>query len=175
MITATRLVLVIPVALIISSRHDYLLAAALLGAMGLTDFLDGYVARRIHAVTTFGKVFDPLSDRVVLIAIAAISILYQLVPGWLIAVILVREILVGLTVGADLLLNRHRNEVVWIGKAGTFGLLAGFPLVVMADGLRLAIFRDAALAAICIATALLYGALWLYLSNLMRGLRRARL
>ena len=66
-ITAIRLVLLIPVWILLRHGHQDVTAAILLAVMGITDFLDGYVARRTGAVTTFGKIFDPLSDRVVLV------------------------------------------------------------------------------------------------------------
>jgi len=165
LITFARLVLLIPVVLLASHQSGLVLAAILLAVMGITDFLDGFLARRLGAVTTFGKVFDPLSDRVVLIVMALVALVDHLVPLWLLIIVLVRELLVAITVGLDLLVHRHRNDVVFIGKAGTFGLLAGFPLIVLADGLELEPLRIFALVVMVVALALLFGALARYVRN----------
>ncbi len=168
LITALRVLLLLPVWILLShGRHD-IAAAILLAVMGITDFLDGYVARRTGAVTTFGKIFDPLSDRVVLIVVAIAALLDHLVPTWLLVIVLLREILVGITVLADLLIHRHRNDVVWIGKAGTFGLLLGFPLVVLGDGLHQPIVKETAVALMTLAVVLLYVALVFYALNFAR-------
>lgn len=167
-ITAIRLILLVPVWILLRHGHQDVAAAILLAVMGITDFLDGYVARRTHAVTTFGKVFDPLSDRVVLIVIAVVALVDHLVPTWLLVIVLVREILVAITVLADLLIHRHRNDVVWIGKAGTFGLLLGFPLVVLGDGLSQPFVRVVAIVLMTVAVAFLYAALALYVLNFAR-------
>ncbi|WP_298207953.1 CDP-alcohol phosphatidyltransferase family protein [Ferrimicrobium sp.] len=167
-ITAIRVLLLIPVWILLShGRHD-VAAAILLAVMGITDFLDGYVARRTGAVTTFGKIFDPFSDRIVLIVVAVAALVDHLVPTWLLVIVLVREILVGVTVLADLLIHRHRNDVVWIGKAGTFGLLLGFPLVVLGDGLGQPIVKEAAVLLMTVAVLLLYAALVFYVLNFVR-------
>jgi len=174
-ITAIRLVLLIPVwILLLHGRHD-VAAAILLAVMGITDFLDGYVARRTGAVTTFGKVFDPFSDRVVLIVIAVAALVDHLVPTWLLIIVLVRELLVAITVLGDLVVHRHRNDVVWIGKAGTFGLLLGFPLVVLGDGLSQVLIKNFAIVVMVVAVAFLYVALALYALNFVRTAHRKEL
>ncbi len=168
-ITGIRLVLLVPVWILLMHGHHDVAVAILLAVMGVSDFLDGYVARHTGAVTTFGKVFDPLSDRVVLIVVAIAALVDHLVPTWLLVAVLLRELLVGLIVLADLIIHRHRNDVVWIGKAGTFGLLLGFPLVVLGDGLSQAVIKDAALAVMSVSVALLYVALALYALNFVRA------
>ena len=103
-------------------------AALLLGALGATDGVDGFVARRFRQVSTLGKVLDPIADRL-LLATAALSIIaLGAVPLWVGATAVAREALVAigfLTVAA---LGGRRMDVVWAGKAGTFGLMAALPL-----------------------------------------------
>src|SRR3954469_2998454 len=55
-------------------RDDRSSAAWLLAAIGVTDWLDGYLARRLHQVSTFGKVLDPTADRLVFL-VGAVSLL----------------------------------------------------------------------------------------------------
>lgn len=113
---------------------DRVAAVALLALAGLTDFVDGYVARRFHQVSTLGKVLDPTADRVVLgTGVIAIAV-YGAVPAWLAGLVLGREVVVSLAVLALAALRAPRIDVLWIGKAGTFGLMACFPLFLLSDG-----------------------------------------
>jgi cardiolipin synthase len=108
-------------------------ATIVLMAIGVTDFLDGYLARRFHQVSTLGKVLDPVADRLVLVTgILAITI-YGAVPAWLAGVVLGRELVVSLAVLALAAMGARRIDVLWVGKAGTFGLLCCFPLFLLGD------------------------------------------
>jgi cardiolipin synthase len=110
-----------------------ILATAVLMVVGVTDFLDGYVARRFHQVSTLGKVLDPVADRLVLVtAVIAIAV-YGAVPAWLAAIVIGRELLVSVAVLALAALGARRIDVLWVGKAGTFGLLCCFPLFLLGD------------------------------------------
>ncbi len=101
--------------------------------IGVTDFLDGYLARRFHQVSTLGKVLDPVADRLVLVTgILAITV-YGAVPAWLAGVVLGRELVVSLAVLALAAMGARRIDVLWVGKAGTFGLLCCFPLFLLGD------------------------------------------
>lgn len=71
-----------------------LLAAAIFALASLTDWLDGYLARRRHQVTTFGQLLDPLADKL-LVSAALISLVQiDLAPAWMAAVIIGRELAV---------------------------------------------------------------------------------
>ncbi|MGA3215048.1 MAG: CDP-alcohol phosphatidyltransferase family protein [Acidimicrobiales bacterium] len=108
-------------------------ATVVLMVVGVTDFLDGYLARRFHQVSTLGKVLDPIADRLVLVtAVLAITV-YGAVPVWLAVVVLGRELLVSLAVMGLAALKAPRIDVVWFGKAGTFGLMCCFPLFLLGD------------------------------------------
>jgi cardiolipin synthase len=110
-----------------------ILATVVLMVVGVTDFLDGYIARRFHQVSTLGKVLDPVADRLVLVtAVIAIAV-YGAVPGWLVAIVLGRELAVSAAVLALAALGARRIDVLWVGKAGTFGLLCCFPLFLLGD------------------------------------------
>ena len=79
--------------LILGVRHE-LVGAAIFGLASLTDWLDGYLARRRKQVTTFGQLMDPLADKL-LITAAFVSIVQMgLAPAWMVAIILGRELLI---------------------------------------------------------------------------------
>ena len=76
-------------------RDNQAAAAWMLGALGATDWVDGYLARRLGQVSEFGKVFDPTADRILfIVAIVAIMIDGSM-PVWFGVAVLAREVLVG--------------------------------------------------------------------------------
>lgn len=110
-----------------------LAAACLLGGLGITDGLDGYIARHFHQVSTIGKMADPFVDRALVLTAVITATAVGSVPVWLVAVVLAREALVLAGSGALLLAGAKRIEVLWAGKAGTFGMMVALPLFIMAD------------------------------------------
>ena len=109
-------------------------AALLLGVLGATDWVDGFVARRYHQVSTVGKVLDPVADRVLVVtAVIAITV-HGAVPVWFGVATLAREVVVS---GAVLLLaslGAARIDVLWVGKAGTFALMFSYPAFLLSYG-----------------------------------------
>ena len=76
---------------------------------------------------------DPVADRLVLVtAVIAIAV-YGAVPGWLAGLVLGRELLVSVAVLVLAALGAKRIDVLWVGKAGTFGLFCCFPLFLLGD------------------------------------------
>jgi cardiolipin synthase len=109
-------------------------AAVLLAALGATDWIDGFIARRYHQVSTLGKVLDPVADRVLVVTAVISIVVYGAVPVWFAVATLAREVVVS---GAVLLLaslGATRIDVLWVGKAGTFALMFAYPAFLLADG-----------------------------------------
>ena len=111
------------------SQDDRWAAAWLWGAIGATDWVDGWWARKFDAVSELGKLLDPVTDRAVLIVgILAVGV-DGAVPWWLVVLTLAREVIVavaGLVLGA---LGARRIDVTWQGKCATFGLYFAFPFL----------------------------------------------
>ena len=128
LITLVRLAC-LPVFLwLLFGREHRAAAAWLLAAIGTTDFLDGYIARRFNQMSNLGKILDPVADRLLFFVGAGGILADGSVPAWVAIVVLVRETLVA---GATLVLaalGARRIDVTWFGKAGTFGLMVAFPL-----------------------------------------------
>jgi cardiolipin synthase len=103
-------------------------AAYLLAALGITDWVDGYVARHFHQVSSLGKVLDPLADRLLLLAGVLAIAIDGSVPVWIAVLTIARETLVGGATLALAAMGARRIDVTWWGKAGTFGLLCAYPL-----------------------------------------------
>ena len=110
------------------------MAFFLLAVTGITDFLDGYIARHHNQVTTIGKIIDPSVDRVVLITSVVCVVAFGAVPVgspwscWAARSSSTATVLVLAALGAA------RIDVNWFGKAGTFGLMCDLPLFVLAHG-----------------------------------------
>ena len=133
-ITLVRL-LCIPLFLwLLFGAHRQTAAAILLAVLGATDWIDGFVARRYGQVSTFGKVLDPTADRI-LVGTAVISILiYGAVPLWFGIATIAREVLVSAMVLLLAAMGAARIDVLWVGKAGTFGLMFAYPTFLLGDG-----------------------------------------
>jgi len=108
-------------------RDNRAAAAALLAVLGATDWVDGYIARRYHQVSTVGKVLDPVADRLLFFVAAAGILVDGSVPIWFAIAVLVRELAVAAGTIVLAMMGARRIDVTWYGKAGTFGLMCAFP------------------------------------------------
>ena len=124
-------------------RDNRVGAALLLGALGATDWVDGYIARRFNQVSTLGKILDPTADRLLLV-VAVVSILIDgsvpVVVAWL---VIFREVAVSAAVVGLAALGARRIDVTFAGKCGTFLLMTAFPLFLAGNA------EDFALADAC--------------------------
>jgi CDP-diacylglycerol---glycerol-3-phosphate 3-phosphatidyltransferase len=69
-------------------------AAALFAVASVTDWLDGYLARRMGIVTVFGKFLDPIADKLIVMSALIMILPYDRVPAWMVLVILGREMII---------------------------------------------------------------------------------
>jgi len=134
LITLVRL-LCIPLFLwVLFGLHRQTDAAVLLAALGATDWIDGFVARRYHQVSTLGKVLDPAADRILVGTAVIAVIVHGAVPVWFGVATLAREALVSVMVLLLAALGAARINVLWIGKAGTFALMFSYPAFLLSYG-----------------------------------------
>jgi cardiolipin synthase (CMP-forming) len=104
--------------------HNRFGAAILLGVLGATDWVDGYLARRLGQVSEFGKKLDPTVDRLVFIVALLAIIADDAAPRWFCIAVLARELLVGVTIAvATVFFSMARFDVTFLGKVATFMLL----------------------------------------------------
>jgi cardiolipin synthase (CMP-forming) len=118
---------------LILNEHDGW-ALLVLMASGITDYLDGKIARRFGLVSRLGQLLDPLADRLYILTTLLGLAWRDIIPWWLVAVLLARELLL---LGLLAVLKRHGYlalPVHFVGKAATFCLLYAFPLLLLADG-----------------------------------------
>lgn len=122
LLSATRVVL-LPAVLWLLHRPDPesdRWAIVLLLVAGATDLLDGWLARRRHAVSPSGKVVDPLADKILIGGLLVYLVLERGFPVWFLILLLARD--VALMAGAWLFYNRERIVFAadWTGKGTTF-------------------------------------------------------
>ncbi len=126
--TLVRLLCIPVFVWLLFGRENRAAAAWLLAALGSTDWVDGYLARRLDQGSEFGKLFDPTVDRLLfLVAVPSIAVDGSM-PWWVAALVLLRE---GLVAAGALFLAARRVEpfaVTWEGKTGTFLMLVAVPM-----------------------------------------------
>jgi cardiolipin synthase len=109
----------------------FLSAIVVLMVAGVTDFLDGYIARKLNQMTKLGKVLDPVADRLYIFAtLLALSVTGN-IPWWLAALVISRDVLMLISLPALASLGYATLPVHLLGKASTFALLYSFPLLLM--------------------------------------------
>ena len=91
-LTLFRIVL-IPFIVVSIIRDDYILALIFFIISGLTDILDGFIARKFNFITDFGKLIDPLADKLTQIATLISIVIKELIPYWILIVILLKEVI----------------------------------------------------------------------------------
>lgn len=125
-------------------RDSRIGAALLLAGLGATDWVDGFVARHFGQVSEVGKVLDPTADRI-LLGVAGVAMWVDgAVPGLVFWPVIVREVVVSVAVVALALAGARRMDVLWVGKAGAFGLMFAFPFFLVAgavDGTAAGVWR----------------------------------
>ncbi len=108
-------------------------AGLLLGLLAATDWVDGYIARRFDQTSNFGKMFDPVVDRIMLVVGIVAVIISGSAPLWFSALVLIREVLVSGWVILITSLGAKRMDVTWWGKCGAFANMGAFPAFLIAD------------------------------------------
>jgi CDP-diacylglycerol--glycerol-3-phosphate 3-phosphatidyltransferase len=95
-LTVVRIMLVpvLVVALLGNTREGDVLAAVVFSLASLTDFVDGYLARARGSITTFGKLMDPLADKLLIVAALISLVSLHRLPAWIAMVIITRELAV---------------------------------------------------------------------------------
>ena len=116
-LTILRFIL-IPIILYFIFTGHYLLGFIFFTISGITDILDGAIARKFNLVTNFGKLMDPLADKLTQISVLATLVFQKIIPFWILVVVLLKELL--MIIGASFL---YGKDVVvyskWFGKLAT--------------------------------------------------------
>ncbi len=108
------------------------LAAWLLFGIGWTDWIDGYLARRLNQVSKLGKVLDPVADRLLIVSSLIGGLIAGVLPVWFGWGLIAREAVVGVMALYLAFKGGGTIEVRWLGKAATFALYGAIPAFYLA-------------------------------------------
>lgn len=98
---------------------------------GASDWLDGYLARRLNQFSRLGEILDPAIDRLYIAATLVGLALREFIPWWLLGLLVARDVLLVALLPALRRRGRIALPVTYVGKTGTFALLWGFPLLLL--------------------------------------------
>lgn len=161
---------------LIFGAENRVAAAWLLAGLGATDWVDGYIARRLGQVSELGKVLDPAADRLLFIVGVGGIIIDGSAPLWFSIAVVAREAVVGVAMVVFTLLGMKRFDVTYLGKCATFALMFAFPLFLLHAGSTTA--RDPLLAAAWVfgapGVALSYYTAIAYIPLMRKNLREGR-
>ena len=108
-------------------------AIAVLAIGGATDYFDGKLARAWNQTSRFGELADPAIDRLYILAILIVFLIRDIIPTWMIVIIVGRDIVLGLI---TIVMNRKGIPpftVSYLGKAASFNLMYAFPFILLAQ------------------------------------------
>ena len=106
-------------------------AFLVLAVAGASDWVDGYLARRLNQRSELGVLLDPLADRLYIAATLLGLALRELIPWWLVGLLVARELFLLALLPRIRRSGRLALPVTYVGKAATFCLLWGFPLLLL--------------------------------------------
>lgn len=104
-------------------------AALVLALGGITDFLDGMLARRWNQISRLGQLLDPIADRLSTLAVLIVFLVRGVVPWWFVVVLIGRDMVLAVHLGRLKRRGVTGLPVNFVGKAATFNLMMSFPLL----------------------------------------------
>jgi cardiolipin synthase len=110
------------------------LALVLLMFSGFTDWLDGYLARRLNQTSRLGEILDPVADRLYILAVVIGLAVRDIIPWWVALILPARDAFLWCLVPFLRTRGYSALPVHFLGKAATFNLLYAFPLLFIGDG-----------------------------------------
>ncbi len=130
-LSVLRLVLV-PVFIYLLAVDANAWAVAVLTFSGFSDWADGKIARLVdNQSSRLGALLDPAVDRIYMVVVPMALAVYGIVPWWFVVVLIVRDVLLALTLPVLRSRGLTALTVTYVGKAATFSLMSGFPLVLL--------------------------------------------
>ncbi|MGH8873427.1 MAG: CDP-alcohol phosphatidyltransferase family protein [Acidimicrobiia bacterium] len=117
---------------VLLGKEDVALAAWLVFVVGWTDWVDGYLARRLSQVSEVGKILDPVADRLMIASALFGGLIVGVVPPWFGWGLIAREVLVGIVALNLAARGGGTIEVRFMGKAATFALYGAIPAFYLA-------------------------------------------
>ena len=134
-LTMIRFILAIPFIIFLqysdSSKYGLifrLISLVIFVIASLTDFFDGYIARKYNLITDFGKIMDPLADKILVISALVIFVQLEYIPGWMSIIVLAREFLIS----GIRILAAAKGEIIAAGNLGKYKTTSQMLVVIIA-------------------------------------------
>jgi cardiolipin synthase len=172
-ISLIRLAL-IPVFVWLVAIAEYGWAGVLLGVIGSTDWIDGYLARRLDQVTEVGKFLDPLADRLAVIVAVVAGLISGVLPAAFAVALIIREGLIGVGAMYGWSKGVTKLDVRWLGKAATLLLYVSIALFYMGVGFDVDLVVTAAWLTGIPGLVMYYWVGVQYLSDMKKAIAHAR-
>ena len=131
LITLVRFLLIPVFVVLVVTGHPGWALVSLVG-LGVTDWADGFLARKLHQESKLGKALDPVADRLSIIAIVLSLVLVELLP-WVVVAIVVGVDLVLVALSAAWFRGNPDLRVTWTGKIRSALLFAGLPILLFSS------------------------------------------
>ncbi len=131
LISVSRLVVLLPLTVVFLAQQRYDAALVTIVLLGVTDWLDGFLARRMDLITEFGKNLDPWADRIAIVVLAITLVVEGFLPWPLVLAIVGTDLLLGILGLAWFGGPPPDLEVSFLGKARTAALLLSMPLLIL--------------------------------------------
>lgn len=161
--------LFIPIILYFIFAGNYIVGFIFFTISGITDILDGFIARKYNFISNFGKLMDPLADKLTQISVLASLVIVDIIPVWILVIVVLKELI--MVIGASFL---YGKDVVvyskWYGKLATvlFYLAIVISLITKQFGIT-GFWVNFSLAIYCIALASTVFSLIMYIKSLYQG------
>ena len=117
-LTTVRLILIPIFSYLVLCAKEFPAAAMIFVFSGITDIVDGYIARHFNMITNFGKVYDPFVDKLMQLTALVCLCISKILPFWLVALVLCKEVAM-IIIGGILYLKKIVVYSHWYGKATT--------------------------------------------------------
>ena len=127
-------VIAVPIFIVVYILELYLFALIVFILASLTDMLDGQIARRKNLVTNFGKIMDPLADKILVYSALCLFVEFEVIPAWMLIVILFREF----TVSGVRTIAASDGKVIAAGMSGkikTVLQMIAVPLLILGQAI----------------------------------------
>lgn len=144
LISLARVLIFLPLSLGLISAGYPGWALVALFFTGVSDAIDGFLARRLHQVSTLGKEIDPVSDRVTVVLVSVALVYVGLLPWVLMAIVFGLDLLM-LIIVSVVFNGQPGTETSMVGKVRTALLLLGLPMLLLAATLHSEVLREVAL------------------------------
>lgn len=109
----------IPLLVYFALHDNYIATLIILVLSGITDVLDGYIARKFNFITDFGTLFDPLADKLTQISTLCVLVIRGIIDLWILLIVVIKELL--MIIGATFLFKKETIAIPskWYGKTAT--------------------------------------------------------